>query len=65
MAQTGYDWTITEVGEAWIWAVVAEEGRRTFARGWAPSRAVAAAMIVRTLVRGMAVASRCDEGLAA
>lgn len=65
MTQTGYNWTITGAGEAWAWAVLATGGPTPLVRGQAPSRAVAAAMVVRTLVRGMAADSQCDEGLAA
>lgn len=65
MTQAGYSWTISETDEAWAWAVLAPGGPTPLLRGHAPSRAVAAAMVVRALVRGATEEARYDEGLAA
>lgn len=65
MTQAGYSWTISETGQAWTWAVLAPDDPTPLLRGQAPSRAVAAAMVVRALVSGVTVEAHCDEGLAA
>lgn len=53
MEQIGFAWTISQVGETWTWAVTAPGGGTVLVAGEAPSRAVAAAMVVRALARGM------------
>ncbi len=53
MEQTGFAWTISQVGETWTWAVTAPGGGTVLVAGEAPSRAVAASMVVRALARGM------------
>lgn len=53
MDETGFDWTISRVDEAWTWAVTDPADGAALVAGQAPSRAVAAAMVVRALVRGM------------
>lgn len=53
MKQAGFGWTISQVGEIWIWAVTDTGDGAALVGGQAPSRAVAAAMVVRALVRGL------------
>lgn len=53
MNQAGFGWTISQVGETWNWALTAPGAGAALVSGQAPSRAVAAAMVVRALVRGM------------
>lgn len=53
MKQAGFGWTISQVGETWIWAVTDPGDGAALVGGQAPSRAVAAAMVVRALVRGL------------
>lgn len=53
MKQTGFGWTISQVGATWKWAVTDVGAGTVLVAGEAPSRAVAAAMVVRALVRGM------------
>lgn len=53
MKQAGFGWTISQVGETWIWAVTDPGDGAALVDGQAPSRAVAAAMVVRALVRGL------------
>lgn len=53
MEHAGFCWTITKVEETWNWAVSAPDDRTALVAGRAPSRAVAAAMVVRALVGGM------------
>ena len=53
MKQAGFGWTISQVGETWIWAVTDPGDGAALVAGQAPSRAVAAAMVVRALVRGL------------
>ena len=65
MTQTGYSWTISQTDQVWDWAVLAPGSETPLLRGHASSRAVAAAMVVRALVRGATEEARYDEGLAA
>jgi len=44
---------MSQVGEIWIWAVTDAGDGAALVDGQAPSRAVAAAMVVRALVRGL------------
>ncbi|MBB4797686.1 hypothetical protein HNP32_001410 [Brevundimonas bullata] len=53
MEDAGFSWTISRVGETWNWAVADPIAGAALVAGQAPSRAVAAAMVVRALVRGM------------
>ena len=53
MKQAGFGWTINQVEETWIWAVTDPGDGAALVAGQAPSRAVAAAMVVRALVRGL------------
>ncbi len=53
MNQAGFGWTISQVGETWTWASTGPGAGAALVCGQAPSRAVAAAMVVRALVRGM------------
>lgn len=57
MNQAGFGWTINQVGETWTWAVTAPGDTTALVAGQAPSRAAAAAMVVRALVRGMTEAA--------
>lgn len=53
MEDTGFSWTISRVEETWNWAVTDRVDGTALVSGHAPSRAAAAAMVVRALVRGM------------
>lgn len=53
MEETGFNWTISRVEEAWAWVVTDPADGAALVAGQAPSRAVAAAMVVRALARGM------------
>lgn len=53
MEDAGFSWTISRVEETWNWAVTDPVEGVALVAGQAPSRAVAAAMVVRALVRGM------------
>lgn len=64
MTQAGYSWTINETERAWTWAVLGVDDPTPLLTGHAPSRAVAAAMVVRALIRGVAAEAHY-QGLAA
>lgn len=53
MEETGFNWTISRVEETWTWVVTDPADGAALVAGQAPSRAVAAAMVVRALARGM------------
>ena len=53
MKHSGFGWTISQVGKTWNWAVTGPAAGAALVAGEAPSRAVAAAMVVRALVRGV------------
>lgn len=48
----GYRWTIRAVHDAWVWAIYEPDGSMAIVSGEAPSRPVAAAMVVRAIARG-------------
>lgn len=64
MTQAGYSWTISKTEQAWTWAVLGRDDPTPLLKGHAPSRAVAAAMVVRALIRGVTAQDQY-EGLAA
>lgn len=53
MTHPGYHWTIQPSGDGWAWEVREPHGGLLVSTGAAPSRAVAAALVVRALARGM------------
>lgn len=53
MDHAGFGWTISQVEETWTWTVTDPGDGAALVMGLAPSRAVAAAMVVRALVRGL------------
>lgn len=53
MNHSGYHWTIQPFGEAWAWEVREPHGGLQVSTGAAPSRAIAAALVVRALASGM------------
>src|SRR5690606_8685739 len=53
MHHPGYNWNIRPANEGWLWQVCEPDGGRVVATGDAPSRAVAAALVVRALARGV------------
>jgi len=55
--QNGFAWTIRQVAETWTWAVTGPGGGTVLVSGQAPSRAAAAAMVVRALARGITEAA--------
>ena len=52
MDQAGYKWSIQARGAEWVWTIRSGEGAPVDC-GAAPTRAQAAACVVRALVRGM------------
>lgn len=54
MQHSGYHWTIRPSGEDWLWEIRDHDGGGLVLEGLAPSRAVAAALVIRTLARGSA-----------
>ena len=57
MEETGFNWKISRVEETWAWVVTDPADGAALVAGQAPSRAVAAAMVVRALARGMTEAA--------
>lgn len=53
MTKSGYDWFIVSAGDSWTWALTDRYSGRTLVSGGAPTRAVAAALVVRAIARGM------------
>ncbi|NJC41021.1 hypothetical protein GGQ87_001279 [Brevundimonas alba] len=52
MQHAGYQWTIRPSGEDWLWEIRDHGNGGLVREGLAPSRAVAAALVIRTLARG-------------
>ena len=65
MNHCGYSWTISAVNGQWKWDIRSVEGGEPLVRGEAPSRAVAAAMVIRAIARGVTEAPTASESLAA
>ena len=55
MTETGFRWSIAAAKDAWTWRLVDRDTGQTIVAGYAPSRAVAAALVVRAIARGMTV----------
>ncbi|TFW14240.1 hypothetical protein EGY25_03310 [Brevundimonas intermedia] len=53
MDHAGYSWSLRPEGEGWVWVIRASENGLPLVTGSAPSRAVAAALVVRGIARGM------------
>jgi len=53
MIEPGFSWSIALTGEGWRWALQERDGDLTLVSGTAPTRAIAAAMVVRAIARGM------------
>jgi hypothetical protein len=53
MNHVGYHWTISPSDTAWLWYICERDNGRLVLQGEAPSRAVAAALVVRALARGV------------
>ena len=65
MDHCGYSWTISAVNGQWIWVIRSVEGGEPLVRGVAPNRAVAAAMVIRAIARGVTEAPTATGSLAA
>lgn len=63
MTETGYHWSISAREDGWIWRLVDRVTGQVLVQGSAPSRPVAAAMVVREIARGMTTGQ--DRSLAA
>jgi hypothetical protein len=61
MQQAGYHWTIRPSGEDWRWEIRDQDGGGLVLEGLAPSRAVAAALVIRTLARGASESARLQD----
>jgi len=61
----GYSWTVRADGDQWSWALLPRGGGAAIIVGTAPSRAVAAAMVIRAIARGMTEQPTVAESLAA
>lgn len=61
MDHAGYSWTVQAMEDEWRWAIHPPLGGAPIVSGAAPSRAVAAAMVIRAIARGM-TAQQADLG---
>ena len=52
MRHSGYHWTIRPSGADWLWEIRDHDDGGLVLDGRAPSRAVAAALVIRPLARG-------------
>ena len=55
MTETGYNWSITAGQDSWTWQLKDRDSGQVLVVGDAPTRALAAALLVRTIARGMTV----------
>ena len=65
MTHAGYKWTIRPVADAWTWAIFDPEGGQAVLGGEAPSRPVAAALVIRAIARGVTADRSSAERIAA
>lgn len=63
MTENGYHWSIARLEGGWSWSLTDRETGQILIEGSAPSRPVAAAMVVREIARGMT--STQDRSMAA
>jgi hypothetical protein len=63
MNDTGFNWSIATADDGWIWMLKDRDSAQILVAGRAPTRAVAAAMVVRAIARGMT--AECSQRLAA
>lgn len=61
MHHAGYHWTIRPSGDAWLWEIRDHDGGGLLLEGLAPSRAIAAALVIRTLARGASRPMRLQD----
>ena len=61
MHHLGYHWTIRPSGEDWRWEIRERDEGGLVLEGLAPSRAVAAALVIRTLARGAVEPARTQD----
>lgn len=64
MNHPGYQWTIIRQCDDWHWALLEHDRSSVLVEGLAPSRAIAAAFVVRAIGRGM-TATLMPERIAA
>lgn len=65
MDHAGYSWTVKDDGTAWRWSILPPGGGAALSTGLAPTRAMAAALVIRAIARGMTEAPSHIDGLAA
>jgi hypothetical protein len=65
MDHEGYTWTLRLAGDHWSWAILDARTGTVVLGGEAPSRPVAAAMVIRAIVRGVTAESEMAERIAA
>jgi len=65
MNHSGYRWTIRPNAKGWTWAIFDPNGGPAVLDGCAPSRPVAAAMVVRAIARGAVMDTSSDRSIAA
>jgi len=53
MTETGYNWSIAAAEAGWIWSLKDRDSGEVLVNGDAPTRALAAALVVRAIARGM------------
>ncbi|HYC68220.1 hypothetical protein [Brevundimonas sp.] len=61
MQHSGYHWTIRPSGEDWVWEIRDHDDGGLVLEGLAPSRAVAAALVIRALARGVSEPVRLQD----
>jgi len=55
MTETGYNWSIAAAEGGWTWQLKDRDSGQVLVVGDAPTRALAAALVVRAIARGMTV----------
>lgn len=55
MTETGYTWSIAAAQDGWTWRLKDRDSGQVLVVGEAPTRALAAALLVRTIARGLTV----------
>jgi hypothetical protein len=53
MTETGCNWSITAADGGWAWRLTDRESGQVLVADVAPTRALAAALVVRAIARGM------------
>ncbi len=60
----GYHWTIRQTSDGWRWSLFSTSGGPAVLSGDAPSRPIAAALVIRAIARGVTAEVQPEQAAA-